>query len=246
VPREVDFDQKDSEVNNINKLINKQKGAERIIYGLDVGRVKDYSTLAIIVRHIMPNMDANYTLVSRYYCVYLHRYDLMTPYETIENDAARWWKWGENVGLNKAFVMDMTGVGAPVWEGIKRKGVRVQGVNITAGALETNPAPNIWDVPKAALVTQLVRTAQTGRFKGYDTLDGWKELQEELGSFGYKINTESNTVTYESLHEKVHDDLVMAVALAVWYGERVIPWRQTLARGAELGDLDYNPLRPSE
>lgn len=239
--RVVETEREPLPIEQVEELLNKQRGPERIIYGLDVGRVKDYSTLAILVRHLMPTPTEARLVMTRYYTVYLHRYELLTPYEVIEEDAARWWHWGSLTGIRQHFVMDMTGVGAPVWEAIKRRRVRVEGVTITGGVRESNPSPGVWDVPKATLVTQLVRTAQSGRFKGYDSLKHWKDLADELGTFGYKMNTETNTVIYESLSDKVHDDLVMAVALCIWYGERVVPYRGLSNIQADV-DNDYNPL----
>lgn len=235
----------DDDVIEVEKLVNKLRGPECVFYGLDVGRVKDHSALSILIRYVMP-LDTDYnTLITKYYCVYLRRYPLQTPYEVIEADAERWWNWADTLGMKRYFVMDMTGVGAPVLEGIKRRRVRVIGVTITGGHRETNPAEGEYDVPKSTMVTQLVRTAQTGRFKGYNSIPDWPELQEELGSFGYKQNLDTATISYESLSDKVHDDLVISVALPIWYGERIVPYRSPLrGGGADLGDLDYNPLNP--
>ena len=233
----------DDDIIEVEKLINKLRGPECVFYGLDVGRVKDHSALSILVRYILPVTTDYNILATKYYCVYLHRYPLLTPYEAIEADAFRWWNWAETVGMKKYFLMDMTGVGAPVLEGIRRRRVRVIGVTITGGEQETNPQIGQYNVPKAALVTQLVRTAQMGRFKGYDSIADWKELQQELGSFGYKQNAETGTLKYESTSDKVHDDLVIATALPVWYGERVVPYRMTTrGGGATVEENDYDPL----
>jgi hypothetical protein len=235
----------DDDIREVEKLVNKMRGPECVFYGLDVGRVKDHSALSILVRYVLP-IDTDYNiLATKYYCVYLKRYPLQTPYEAIEADAHRWWYWAETAGMKRYFLMDMTGVGAPVLEGIKRRRVRVIGITITGGERETNPEIGQYNVPKSALVTQLVRTAQMGRFKGYDSIPDWKELQEELGTFGYKQNRDTGTLSYESSSDQVHDDLVISVSLPVWYGERVVPYRMTLrGSGATVEENDYNPLDP--
>ena len=46
-----------------------------------------------------------------------------------------------------------------------------------------------------------------------------KTLTEELLSFRYKITHASN-LTYESWREGAHDDLVLALSLAVWEAEK--------------------------
>ena len=44
-------------------------------------------------------------------------------------------------------------------------------------------------------------------------------LVEELQNFKLKITTAGND-TYEAWRESDHDDLVLAVAMAAWYGEK--------------------------
>ena len=44
-------------------------------------------------------------------------------------------------------------------------------------------------------------------------------LVEELQNFKLKITTASND-TYEAWRESVHDDLVLAAAMAAWLGEK--------------------------
>ena len=203
----------------------------------------DHSALSALVRYVFPVDNRYNTLITKYYCVYLKRYALQTPYEVIENDAARWWNWADLAGMRRYFIMDMTGVGAPVLEGIRRKHVRTIGVTITAGHQESNPEIDQYNVPKEVLTTQMVRTVQMGRFKGYDTIPDWKELTEELGSFGYHINKDTANMTYESQDEKIHDDLVISVALPVWYGERVVPYRMPIHNRQAADDYhDYDPL----
>jgi hypothetical protein len=45
-------------------------------------------------------------------------------------------------------------------------------------------------------------------------------LMSELKNFQYKINKETAHVSYEAWRERDHDDLVLALALSAWAGER--------------------------
>lgn len=235
----------DQAIEDIERRVNRQRGCDMILYGLDVGRAKDHSALSIVARVIQPADSGLNTLVTQYFLVYMERYPLQTPYTVIEMEAKRFWDWADAAGLQRHFIMDMTGVGAPVLEGIRRRGVRAIGVNITGGNFENQPEPMQYNVPKAALVTTLIKTFQDHRIKGYATLKAWEQFKQELGSFGYKINSDA-TVTYESASEKVHDDIVISVALPIWYGERVRPFRGVLRGGGAEVDHSYNPMRPIE
>jgi hypothetical protein len=47
-------------------------------------------------------------------------------------------------------------------------------------------------------------------------------LAEELAAF--QMRPPPPGASYESFRERPHDDLVLAVALAAWTGERYVPW----------------------
>jgi hypothetical protein len=48
-------------------------------------------------------------------------------------------------------------------------------------------------------------------------------LTEELAQFKAKINVSTGHDSYESWRQADHDDCVLAVALAVWFGQRSKP-----------------------
>jgi hypothetical protein len=50
------------------------------------------------------------------------------------------------------------------------------------------------------------------------------KLRKELGTFTTKITTAGNE-NYEALRARDHDDLVLAVALALWRGENAIEYK---------------------
>ncbi len=69
-------------------------------------------------------------------------------------------------------------------------------------------------MPKGLLVQGLVTTFENGRLKVADGLPGAGALIRELRAFKVKI-TKHRRLTFEGAGE--HDDLVTAVALAVWW-----------------------------
>jgi len=113
---------------------------------------------------------------------------------------------------------------------------------------ETNPVDGQYNIPKEALVTEFLRTVQMGRFKGYAKImpDVWQQFQKELASFGYKTNKDNSSLQYESLKSTVHDDLITACALPIWYGERIVPYRSPLrALNADVEVYDPFTLESS-
>ena len=80
--------------------------------------------------------------------------------------------------------------------------------------------PDGWHISKKQLVSVVQAALQTQRLKVAPALSEAKTLQRELSDFRIKVSLATGNESFEAWREKAHDDLVLAVALAVWYGER--------------------------
>jgi hypothetical protein len=209
---------------------------------MDIGRAVDYSAIAVLARRIegeSGNIDGQF--LTKYYAVMVKRLPLGTPYYMLEEEVDRIWKLPELRASNNWIIVDKTGVGAPVVENIRRnRGLPVQGVTITGGEVVNQSTPNEFNVPKSHLVTALMDIVQRKRFKVMRGVDNEKEFFEQVDNFGYKINRETANMSYEAMQDRVHDDLVIAAALGVWFAERVVPWREVKIHVRE--GPEYNPL----
>jgi hypothetical protein len=78
---------------------------------------------------------------------------------------------------------------------------------------------NTWRVPKRDLVGSLQVLFQSGRLKISKKLPLASVLQTELMNFKVKIDPITAHDSYSAWREQDHDDLVLSVALAAWYGE---------------------------
>ncbi len=74
-------------------------------------------------------------------------------------------------------------------------------------------------VPKRDLVGVLIALYQSGRFKVAKDLPPAAVLNNELLNFKIKTDLRTAHDPYEAWRASVHDDLVLAVALACWYTE---------------------------
>jgi len=90
----------------------------------------------------------------------------------------------------------------------------VQGYSITCGSKEGDHT-----VPKIDLVGAIQSTLQSRRLKFADDLPLVPILEKELEAFRTKVTSDRNE-TFGAWRESDHDDLVLALALAVWFGER--------------------------
>jgi hypothetical protein len=218
---------------------------ESFFVGLDLGQAGDFSAMAVIGRRVegaVPGVLDPETWYPMYYAVEVKQFELGTEYHQVEEEVARVWRLPELAVTSNWCVVDKTGVGAPVVESIRRRmGIPVQGVIITGGENVSNSSPNEYTVPKSHIVTALMDLAQRRRFKVSQGVANEKEFFDQMDQFGYKLNRNTGNMSYEALEERVHDDLVIAAGLAVWFAERVHPWRPAWRDDGEVVN-DYNPL----
>jgi len=116
---------------------------------------------------------------------------------------------------NNALIgIDSTGVGDPILDALISGGVAVEGYNINS------------NVRKTELIHNLMICLEQGKISFPDCEDT-RFLIEELKSFGYK-QTESGTIRYEA-PSGLHDDCVIALALAAWFNQQSTPWDAIVA-----------------
>ena len=115
-------------------------------------------------------------------------------------------------------VVDQTGVGAPVVDLFDQAGLNPIGVMIHGGDKATNDGDS-WRVPKRDLAGVLQVLLQSGRLKIASKLQLGPVLSAEMLNFKVKIDLATAHDSYSAWREQDHDDLVLSVALAAWYGE---------------------------
>ena len=181
------------------------------IIGVDLGYSQDYSALCIAER--VGLVKAEYRIR------HLMRFELLTPYQEIARQVNRSLKNEKMVMIDKHLVLDATGVGRPVVEMFESEGLEPIAITITSGFEFTRVKDRAeFRVPKENLVSSMQMVVQGGRMKVAPKLKLAKTFIDEAKNFKVKI-TEDKTATYEEWRSRDHDDLVLAVATALWYGE---------------------------
>lgn len=111
-------------------------------------------------------------------------------------------------------VVDMTGVGRPVFDLFDVKGLKPVGVVITGGLEEVRDGARVHRVPKILLVSRLQAALHAGELKFSPALAEADALRQEFSEFRMRT-TDSGRLTFGA-REGRHDDLVLALAVAVW------------------------------
>jgi hypothetical protein len=189
------------------------------IAGLDLGQAQDYTALSVLERSRAEHPEDPGRTVKHYAVRHLQRWPLGTPYTSIIEDLKALAARPPLPGA--ALVVDATGCGAPVVEMVHHAGLplRLEPV-VVHGGHAVSPLPGGgWCVPKKDLVAVMQTLIQAERFRVAPALPDAAALGRELLNFRVKVKLTSGTETYESWRERDHDDLVLAVALACWYGQ---------------------------
>lgn len=191
------------------------------ILGLDLGQTSDPSALAVVETRRGPDPAGRLDHVQHYAVRHLERYQLGTPYPRIVDSVSLLSARPPLPGCT--LVADQTGVGRPVVDMFRARRLPclVRAVTITSGHQITEEGFD-FRVPKKELVGVMQSLLQSGRLKVARSLPLAGVLEKELGNFKVKVTQAANEV-FGAWREGENDDLVLAVALAVWLGEREPP-----------------------
>jgi hypothetical protein len=194
----------------------------RYAVALDLGQVQDFTGLCVVKTTPGGHIVAGKPPAHLHDVVHLRRYPLGTPYPAIVADVAELVKRPElrpSRHATPVLGIGETGVGGAVVDLFRqeRMPARLVAVTITAGReqrLEWTTA----SVPKLELAGVVQACLQTGRLRVVPGLALAETLKQELLGFRVKMTTVANEVY--NPREGIHDDLVLAVAIAVWLAEK--------------------------
>ena len=189
----------------------------------DLAQVNDYTAITIIERIITKerrysNFLGDYTTETEraYHLRHIERPERGTTYPKIVDRLKELVESEQLRDKEKAVVIDLTGVGRPVWDLMRNNGFdgKMNGIQITGGKDVTSER-RIYNVPKRDLITALQVAFQNGQLKIARNLPEAETLIKELTNFKVKISVSGHD-TYEAWREGIHDDIVLSAAMGVW------------------------------
>ncbi len=192
--------------------------------GLDLGKEQDPSAVAVVEKLELIRgyqTPAFGGLLVRH----VGRLPLGTPYPKVVEKVRELVGHAELRG-RCSLVVDATGVGMPVVDMLERArlGCDLSAVKMTAGEKEvrsgSGPGVEHWNVPKRDLVAGVQVLLERDELRIAKKMPGAAELVRELMEVKGK-RRENGRVRLGADGCGEHDDLVIALALAVWKGRRV-------------------------
>ncbi len=211
------------------EIVTTVKTEKNLFIGLDLGQAQDFSALAIIesVRIVTTSKkageevdcDNTKNVLTELNCIHLQRWQLRTSYPSIVADTVQLINGlaPDRIPDRKPVLcVDATGVGAPVVDLFRRERINAElvPIQIVAGA-NVSEESGTFRVPKRDLVSVVQVGLQNRMLKIAESLDLAETLSRELQNFTVKITDSANDV-YGAWREGTHDDILLAVALAVW------------------------------
>src|SRR5215208_560244 len=241
------------------------------IVGVDLGQQRDPTAITVIERGYVPAgklYNAQYWYKGReiysarepvkieYHVRHLERPALGTSYvDVVERIIELLKSLGDE---ELVLAVDTTGVGRPVADMLKERLERwleeerntclhTAWITITGGDSVTKAEGGGIRVPKRDLASAPLVLMQNGQLKIAEGLQLADTLKRELLKFKVKINIATGHDSYEAWREGDHDDLVLAVAMACWCGERYLRKEDSLPRPGQLAQevpLNFVGRRP--
>lgn len=224
--------------------------------GLDLGQVSDYSALVIIEasgarRNVTGDQRDRETglpvtvtrpvemmPLTQIDVRHVERFPLQTKYTAIAQQTRI------RVAAMPApryLAVDQTGVGMGVIEHFSE--LSPIGIVITGGNVVTCRGPQSYTVPKRDLVAGAQLALQNRVLRIAKGLPHGDLLRDELLNFRSKISI-SGHESFEAWRENIHDDLVLALAIAIWSAQQIVSVNAAKILGGQLRWQDPPMISP--
>lgn len=225
----------------------------QFVIGCDLGQSVDPSTIAVLKHkpyhktiESLPGSrkmrEEAIRVIHSYDLIALEKIPLGTPYPQVAERVMHYCEHPTMLG-DVDLVIDATGVGRAVYDMMQAGKMSPIGVILTGGVSASySESTTMWSLPKKDLVGALVTLYQTGRLKMNPKLPNLEEFRSQLQGFTAKLKKDSAHVSYEALTDDIHDDLVIAVALAAWWSIIGASALEEIIR-LNPGKREYDPKR---
>ncbi|MHB8611196.1 MAG: hypothetical protein ACYDAL_02045 [Candidatus Dormibacteraceae bacterium] len=207
-----------------------------LILGCDIGQAVDPTAIVVVESYKPEPTRPDDRPQVEFLIRWVERVPLGTSYVDVVERIAAVSEQAQLLDRRVLIVVDVTGVGKPIFDMLRRRcRVPLRGITFTAASDEISPHPHQIRVPKRDLVTALEVVLEGRRLHTHPHIALAEDLRAELQAFEVNLSARGHD-SYEAARGK-HDDLVMALCLAVWWGSRrgqgsafIEAWRSTAAK----------------
>lgn len=196
------------------------------IIAADLGQANDYTAISIIERLVKGDgiMGPEKRGIRSLRLRHIERPVRGTPYPDIVDRILELYRSPQLEGTNKSVVIDLTGLGRPVYDLMRSAGFNssLSAISITGG-MDVTYGHSHYNVPKRDLISSLQVNLQNNTLRIAKNLKEADVLVEELANFQTRISDDGRD-TYGG-RSGVHDDIVLSVAMGTWLAcRRHVRW----------------------
>jgi len=249
-------------MNHVTEAAGPRPAPPDFIVGVDLGQIRDHTAVVVLERRerpapgqpipgppsfveqvgLAPRPPAR--MEAAYAARWIERLPLDTPYPDqvrhVTDLVRRLRETMDRVHPGRlAVVLDATGAGLPVSDMFRQADLsdaRLVPVTITGGDTAHPDGRGGWRTPKRGLVGVVQVLLQTKRITITTGMPAAATLEQELRGFRAKITLTGHDqyAAGEDWRSAPHDDLVLALAVAAWYGEHAMAgWPAAMSQAME-------------
>lgn len=206
----------------LNQLLERyDRLGKRWIVGADLGQVADPTAICVLEQLSTSdnagNVNEPMRITKKFEVRHLERLPLGMSYVSQTGYLHELMQRPPLTPKNSTLIVDGSGVGRAVVDLLKRGGLKFQPLVITGG--DGQSQEDGWHrVSKMVLVSTLQAALHSGELKIATGLKDAKVLANELQDFRAQFTSAGNVIF--GARESAHDDLVLATAIALWWGRR--------------------------
>jgi hypothetical protein len=201
------------------------------IMGMDLGKLNDFTTIFILERAYVNQPFTRFPKeiraarldkyeepisIANYLVRDMVRYRV-DSYVTVVEDVKMRLK-DPRLVRGCPLIVEANNVGIAVIDMMKAAGLSPISIWTTNGNHVTQRKDNGWNVPKRDIAQALSVVMQMKRIKWPRKHKLTAQLEKELENFTTIIN-QNGHITYENASDLIHDDMVMGLAIPIWWAE---------------------------
>lgn len=192
---------------------------KRIFIGLDLGQQFDYTAMTVVSSFRTGPRELMHTIE------YIYRFPLKMSYSVMANSVTRFINTQLKI-YSPILIVDFTGVGAPVYDILTKNGLKPVAFTITGGNTPKIVSKYKVNVPKQDMVASLQIALQNNVIRIPSNTNELEQLKAEIQNFTMKIN-KNNKESFGALQDGIHDDIVMALCMSIWYADFALVGKKT-------------------
>lgn len=195
----------------------------KVFVGVDLGQLQDFSAVCVLCVDVLERPTGPETGNRRFDSIervpilnIIHLAKWQSTYRESLQKIAQILQHPSLILDDVDLILDQSGVGQAVFEMADNLGLNPSGIVITSGQHSRVDESGTLLVPRVQLLSATVVAYENGQVRIPEELPLRSELEAELMNLQLQVRRKSGAETIDQATTATHDDLAIAVSLAIW------------------------------